>query len=73
MEYPIVLGILAAFFACVAGYAFGLKKFFPEPPPKGGMLEPRERMSFTEFHRTRSRTIHSSSQNPVLAEHRRTA
>ena len=51
MEYPSVLAALAAFFGFVAVLAFGSKLFSPEPPPKGGMLDRRQKakVSFAEF------------------------
>lgn len=70
MEYPIVLGILAAFFGIVGALAFGLKSFSPEPPPRGGVKETAAKMSFAEFHQTRSRQL-GRERDTILA--RRTA
>jgi len=53
MEYPSVLGVLAAFFGLVAALTVGLKFFSPEPPPKGGVQEQKRKPSFAEFHRAR--------------------
>jgi hypothetical protein len=55
MEYPSVLAALAAFFGFVAVLAFGSKLFSPEPPPRGGVLDRRQKskVSFAEFHRER--------------------
>ena len=55
MAYQSVLGVLAAFFGFVAVLAVGSKFLSPEPPPKGGILDRRQKskVSFADFYRDR--------------------
>jgi hypothetical protein len=69
MEYSSVLGILAIFFGLVGALGFGLKGFSPEPPPKGGVKETAAKMSFAEFHRTRSKAL-NRDRDTIHAERR---
>lgn len=68
MEYPTVLGILAAFFGLIGAMAIGLKTFSPEPPPKSGMSR-RPRVSFKEYRRAK---VAQEERDAVVAQ-RRTA
>jgi hypothetical protein len=63
MEYPSVLEALAAFFGFVAILTVGSKFFSPQPPPKGGMLDRRQkpRVSFADFHRQRVKEVRHSA------------
>ncbi len=54
MEYPIVLGILVAYFGVVGILALRAKDSNPEPPPKGGVQESITRVSFKDFHHARA-------------------
>jgi hypothetical protein len=69
MEYPIALGLLAAYFAVVGVLAFRDKRSDPEPPPKGGVQDRRTRVSFTDFHRARA----AERQRDTVLAQRRTA
>jgi len=67
MEYPIVLGMMAAYFGII-GFLALRKKDSPEPPPKGGIRsEERPRISFKEFYRARAA---ERERDTVLAQRR---
>ncbi len=68
MEYPAVLGILAIFFGIIGAAAVGIKRFSPEPPPKGGARTSNPKVSFKEFHRVKS--AQQGRSQSILAQRR---
>jgi hypothetical protein len=68
MEYSVILGVLAAFFGVVGAFAVVLKRFSPQPPPRGGItVSPR--MSFSEFRHRRGRASQEDRQT-ITAQRR---